>query len=61
MDDNFCPPILQNKLAIHIPCQQKIIDYELNNWPEAYNGYLIEGKSSPFFYLQHGYEKLELN
>lgn len=60
MDDNFCPTTLKNKLAIHIPFQQKIIDYEFNNWPAAYNGYLKEGKSSPFF-LKHIYEKLGLN
>ena len=36
MDPLYCPPILKDKLAIHIPFGQKIMDFALNNWPESH-------------------------
>ena len=59
-DDNLCPPILRDELAIHIPFKQKIIDYALNNWPSSYNEHRKNEEKSAYFYKERIYTELDL-
>lgn len=56
--DNLCPPILRDELAIYIPYGQKIMDWALNDWPSSHVQNKKEGKSGPFYYYDHVYENL---
>ena len=58
MDDDLCPPILKDKLAIHVPYGQKIINYALNNWPLSHSGHIRDNKSGPYYYNDSVYENL---
>lgn len=60
MDDNLCPPLLKEELAIHIPYGQKIIDYALNNWPDSHRKHRHEKDSGYYFYKDHVYTNLGL-
>lgn len=60
IDSEFCPPILKDKLAIHISFKQKIIQKALKEWPALHEEYLREGKSGPFYYKEETYKKLGL-
>ena len=57
-DNNLCPPILRDKLSIHIPFKQKIIDYALNNWSDEHRTYRQKGKNGNYFYVDSIYKKL---
>ena len=59
-DDDLCPPIVKNELAIHIPYKQKIIYYALNNWPESHRKHRKEGKNCSYHYNDRVYEELGL-
>lgn len=39
MDNNRCPPILSNELAIHVPFKQAIIEHALENWIKSHNNH----------------------
>lgn len=54
IDYNLCPPILKDKLAIHVPFGQMPIDYALNNWPAAHKKCVSNGDSGPFIYNNLG-------
>lgn len=58
MDSVLCPPILKDKLAVHVAFGQKIIDLALNNWPTFHYQYLGEGKSGPYYYELKKYKEL---
>ncbi len=57
MDYKLCPPILKDKLAIHIPFGQKIIDLALNKWPEKHYTLKKNGKTGPYVYEDSVYDK----
>ena len=50
MDNELCPPILKDKLAIHVPFYQSNINYALNYWPDEHYKNKKDGKSGPFYY-----------
>lgn len=56
--DNLCPPILKDELAIYVPYGQKTIDFALNDWPNSHNQYKKDGKSGAYYYYDSVYEKL---
>lgn len=60
IDDNLCPPLLKEKLAIHIPFGQKIIDYALNHWPASYSSHKKNGDTGPYYYKDSVYTQLGL-
>ncbi|MHA1279470.1 MAG: TIR domain-containing protein [Candidatus Helarchaeota archaeon] len=57
-DNDLCPPLLKDELAIHIPYGQKIMDHALNNWPESHRKYRNDGKTGPYYYLDSVYSDL---
>ena len=58
VDENRCPPILRDKLAVHIPFGQKIMNYALNNWPASHANYKSAGKIEAFHYVDSVYTGL---
>jgi len=58
MDDKLCPPILRDKLAIHVPFGQKIIDYALNHWPTSHVEHRKNGDTGAFYYKTQVYKSL---
>lgn len=59
MDDKLCPSVLKDKLAIHIPFGQKIMDYALNHWPASYESHKKKGDTGAYTYIDSVYENLE--
>ena len=58
-DDERCPPLLKNELAIHIPFGQNIMDYALNNWEASHHKHKANKESGAYHYNQSVYNKLE--
>jgi hypothetical protein len=60
INTDLCPPILRNKLAIHVPFGSKIIDYAIRNWPSLSKQYKQDGKTVPYSYVDSVYKSLGL-
>lgn len=56
--DDLCPPILRDKLAVYIPFNQKILDFALNDWPSSHWHYKQNGKTGPYSYPDGVYDRL---
>lgn len=59
-DSNLCPPILEDKLAIHVSFNAKIIQFALENWETEHYQHVREGKSVPYYYSDSIYSNLGL-
>lgn len=59
-DDNLCPSLLKDALAIHVPFGSKIMQHAIENWPSSHSKYRSENKSGAYYYLDSTYEKLGL-
>lgn len=60
IDNNRCPPILSNQLAIHIPFKQAIVKFALENWTDSSDTHRRSGKSGPYYYQDSVYRDLGL-
>ncbi|MCD9576789.1 TIR domain-containing protein [Flavobacterium soyae] len=58
MDPLYCPPILKDKLAIHISFGQKIMDHALNNWPASHLSHRKANETGPYSYKDSLYFSL---
>lgn len=58
IDSELCPPILREKLAIHIPFKVKIVDHAIRNWPRNHKNLNSQGKIGPYHYNQSLYNQL---
>ena len=58
MDGVYCPPILKDKLAIHIPFGQKIMNYALNHWPASHAAHRKALETGPYSYNDSVYFSL---
>ena len=45
MDNERCPAILKNELAIHVSFNRNIIKHSLDNWPLSHQEYKRNNKS----------------
>lgn len=59
-DDDTCPSLLKNELAIHIPFESRILDYAIEHWPDQDKSYRKQGELSPYSYKDSVYKKLGL-
>lgn len=59
-DDELCPAILDNELAVHISFNQKILSKALDEWESLHNKYKQEGHSTPYRYKAETYQLLGL-
>ena len=60
LDGRLCPPILKDKLALHISYNQKIMQYALEHWPAFDAEKRAEGISTAFHYGDGVYSSLGL-
>ena len=60
INNEVCPPILRNELAIHISFNSKIIQFALENWGESHYSKIKDGASGSHQYNKSVYESLGL-
>lgn len=60
LDVNNCPPILRDKLAIHISFNSKIIEKALENWQYWHYEHQKAGKTGDFYYTNEYYTRIGL-
>ena len=60
INNDLCPPILRNELAIHIPFAQKILGYAIRNWPSSSARHKAKGETGPYHYNNSVYISLGL-
>lgn len=60
MDEERCPAIVRNQLAVHISFNEKILQFALENWPDEDARYRREDKIGPFQYYYDVYQRLGL-
>lgn len=60
MDENLCPAILKNELAIHISYNQKIIEYAMDHRISSDLKHKQNGDTWPYFYPDDVYLSLWL-
>ena len=58
--DDRCPAIIRNELAIYIPFKQAIMQYALENWPNSHSSYKQAGKSGAYTYNDSVYKSFGL-
>jgi hypothetical protein len=58
IDKLHCPPILKDKLAIHIPFGQKIMNYTLNHWPTSHANHRKALETGAYNYVDSVYNNL---
>lgn len=59
IDNDLCPKILKDCLAIHISYNRDIIKYALDDWPE-FHASNKRTESTPYYYKESVYEELGL-
>lgn len=59
-DNNLCPSILKDELAMHISFNASILEYALENWPDSFEKHKVRGETGPYYYKESVYEKLGL-
>jgi hypothetical protein len=47
VDNELCPAIIRDKLALHIPFKQKPITWAIDNWIDEHNRYKKNNDSAP--------------
>lgn len=61
MDNDRCPPVLKDKLAVHISFNAAMMQNALENWPASHESYRgSREKISPYFYKAEVYQRLGL-
>lgn len=60
LDQDLCPALMRDSLAIHISFNAKIMHYALENWPAQSEEYRRNGETGPYYYIASVYEKLGL-
>lgn len=60
MDEDRCPPLIREHIAIHVSFNAAIIQYALENWPSSYESIMNNGGVGPYFYKDSVYGGLGL-
>ena len=60
LDNDRCPPILHDELAIHISFKQAIVEYALEHWIDSHRKHLNQGDTGPYYYKGKVYTDLDL-
>lgn len=60
IDNDRCPAILRDALAIHVPFAPKIVNYAIKNWPVEYATLKRKGYTGPYSYVEDVYKNLGL-
>lgn len=57
-DNNLCPSILNNELAVHVSFNKSIVARSISDWPGLHDSYTKQGKSGPYSYNDNVYKSL---
>lgn len=60
IDNDKCPPLLRNELAVHISFNARIMQYALENWANSHETCKSQGKTGPYYYSDNVYKDLGL-
>ncbi|MBR5346752.1 MAG: TIR domain-containing protein [Deltaproteobacteria bacterium] len=60
-DNDRCPALMRDHLAIHISFNAKILQYALENWPASAERKKQCGKNGAYYYNDDVYKQLGLN
>lgn len=58
IDNNLCPPILREALAIHVPFSPKILYYAIKTWPSLHASFKRDGTTGSRYYRDSIYSGL---
>ena len=58
MNNEKCPPIIRDELAVHISFNSKILQYALENWPKSDEIYRSSNKTGAYYYKEEVYKSL---
>lgn len=58
LDEDLCPPIIRNKLAIHISFNIAIVQYALDNWPDSHKQHRKNGEDGAYYYESNVYRNM---
>ena len=61
VDDLRCPPVLRDSLSLHIPYNQKLIAYALEDWPVDFNQRRMRKDVGACHYVQAVYTRLGID
>lgn len=59
-DDEKCPPLMRDQLAIYVSFQPAIVQHALENWPAQFEGLKRQGNTGPYYYGENIYRSLGL-
>jgi hypothetical protein len=59
-DNDRCPPVIRDELAVHISYNAAIMQTALEDWPGSHSSYKKEGETGPYFYKEEVYKRLGL-
>lgn len=60
MDNDKCPAILRDQLAVHVSFNAKIIQLAIEKWSELHYQYQKENKTGAFYFKENVYNDLGL-
>ena len=60
LDRNRCPPIIRDKLVIHISFGSRILQHALDDWPSEFARLRKIGVDEPHYYVDDVYSRLGL-
>ncbi len=60
VDQHRCPPIIRERLVVHINFGSQILQHALDNWPARYAQLKAEGRDKPVYYVDDVYSRLGL-
>lgn len=59
-DNELCPAIVREELAIHISYNSSILQYALEHWPDSFEKYKNDNRKGAYYYGDDVYKKLGL-
>ena len=58
VDQNLCPPIIRDRLSLHIGFYQNIIYSAIKSWGDSHQKYKKDSKDEPYHYPDKVYDEL---
>jgi len=59
-DNNNCPAIIRDELAVHISFEMNIIEFSINNWPKTHKMLIENNTKGAYLYPPEQYKQLGL-
>ena len=59
-DDDRCPPVIRDTLAMYVSFKPRILQHALENWPGQCSDLRRQGNSGPYYYNDSIYRNLGL-